>query len=855
MSATWLLATRPWRAKPLRVVLCLFAVILAVGLVTGLGMAMDSLRGSIEHGIAQVVGRSDISIRPSGGATHNRLQMDLVNRLRADPDIILVAPRLELPVGTLQGEDSVWVTAIGVELPYDRQMRPMRLHAGHELTGVPGEIIVDFDYAERYKLNPGDKVAIRTGPGERRQATIAGITIKPELQLMQRNYIHMRADEMVMDTDLGAGYTVIDIAFKPGVSAEAYAERMVKESQGLLQPQVGTGQRTKLQQALGEFNKVIWLVAALCALCSAVIIGSTLLVGIQERIRQYGMLLCIGAPRPTLGRILLIEAGMLTGVGLALGIPLGALVTWLILRQFPELFSIYAISQTTIIMAMANGILAVLLGSMIPMFQLNRVQPMAAVRTAATPTRRSLPQWAAVVGLGCIALQIALWQIPGREWKFWSYLTAGIPLIFVGYTLLGPLLMHVLERPVSYLLARYLGMPAALLRHAWTATPWRLMGMMAALMLGVTFYTTIHQRSAGLMAAWQFPSRFPDMLMFNATPLSPTRVEQFRAKQTEIQTLVPVGLLGANLDKVLFRMGGGKDEEHTNFVFIEPESFRTIMELEFIRGNPDEAWAKMNAGGHILVAREFYIARQIDVGHVITLQDTKGQPVDFTVAGVISSPGFDIAKSYFDLRWAARDAAIGSVLGSSKDAYEKLGARGYNFMLCNLKKGVDGAAIKRDFTRQGLQVTSVVEMKKHIEGMVARIVSILSLVAIIGMAAASLGVSNMVVASLHARRYELGVLRAIGAGRGQLLRLIIAEIALVALTASVLGCITGMHYVFMGTRLDRIFLGFPTEFMISPGPMLLASGITMVLAWLASLWPAWRAVSTAQRAILAAGRG
>ena len=58
-----------------------------------------------------------------------------------------------------------------------------------------------------------------------------------------------------------------------------------------------------------------------------------------------------------------------------------------------------------------------------------------------------------------------------------------------------------------------------------------------------------------------------------------------------------------------------------------------------------------------------------------------------------------------------------------------------------------------------------------------------SLVAVLNMLIASLGVANVIINSVEQRRYELGVLRAVGGHRGMLARMVAAEAVLIAIAA------------------------------------------------------------------------
>jgi len=461
------------------------------------------------------------------------------------------------------------------------------------------------------------------------------------------------------------------------------------------------------------------------------------------------------------------------------------------------------------------------------------------------------------VGAMALLVQVALWQIPQRDVRLWTYLIVGIPLVFTGYALLGPAILVVLERVAYRVLAAALGLRAPLLRQAWSRTPWRAGAMIAALMIGITLFTTVRERGRQLITAGSFQQEFPDLMLYRIFGTPPDAVRIMGGKIPEIAALSPVAAFPVRFRKAPFRLGPLLPEDSTLFVASDPANFRQLIKLEFLQGDPDRAYAQLEAGNAVFVSREYQAARGIGVGDTITLETAAGQAVDFTVAGVVRSPGMDIAKHYFDVGAAFRDKAVNSVMGSTADARKYFGQDRVNLAMANVRPGANVPAVRNAIERFGWQTASAVEMKERIALVVQRFVDALSVLALAAMGIASLGVANMVIASVYARRYEFGILRAIGAGRGQLLRLVLAEASLIALTAGALGAITGLHYAFMAARVDRLFLGFNTDFLawyMAWRPLLCGVAITLPLAWLAALVPAWRGASTAQQVLLAGGR-
>ena len=82
-----------------------------------------------------------------------------------------------------------------------------------------------------------------------------------------------------------------------------------------------------------------------------------------------------------------------------------------------------------------------------------------------------------------------------------------------------------------------------------------------------------------------------------------------------------------------------------------------------------------------------------------------------------------------------------------------------------------------------------------------------SVVAIGAMLVACLAVANLIIAGVQARRFEFGVLRAVGAQRGLLARLVIGEALVIGLSACVLGTFMGMQGGWGGQKLYQIVIG------------------------------------------------
>ncbi|MCA9288089.1 MAG: ABC transporter permease, partial [Phycisphaerales bacterium] len=105
------------------------------------------------------------------------------------------------------------------------------------------------------------------------------------------------------------------------------------------------------------------------------------------------------------------------------------------------------------------------------------------------------------------------------------------------------------------------------------------------------------------------------------------------------------------------------------------------------------------------------------------------------------------------------------------------------------------------------------------------------------------------------RRFEFGVLRAVGAQSGLLVRLVLGEALLIALSASVLGTLMGIQAAYAGTRLHALLFGILIH--LRPPIGAIAAGWAFVFALtLAAAAPSVRRLARREpRELLAAMRG
>ena len=158
-----------------------------------------------------------------------------------------------------------------------------------------------------------------------------------------------------------------------------------------------------------------------------------------------------------------------------------------------------------------------------------------------------------------------------------------------------------------------------------------------------------------------------------------------------------------------------------------------------------------------------------------------------------------------------------------------------------LAPDADAAAV-RDVLQQRLagfpsvQVVDRTDLKDQIDSQFDRVFGFVYALLALAVVVAFLGIVNTLALSVHERRREVGLLRAVGTGRGQLRAMVILESVLIAVLGGLVGVALGVAY---GALLQRSLASQGVSTLAVPvGQLALFIAAALVGGFVAALWPA-----------------
>ncbi len=603
-------------------------------------------------------------------------------------------------------------------------------------------------------------------------------------------------------------------------------------------------------------------------LAACFIIFSTLSMGVSERTRQLAVLRAVALTRAQVARLIAVEALVLALLGWLGGLLAGqgllAVAAW----SKPDLFTRGAGPGTFAVLLSGVGAFSgALLAAIGPGWTASRIDVVAALAARPAGSDRSWVWKAGLAGLGLVSLSPLLLEVaplPDRP-RMVLFGVLGCPALAAGCLLLCPALIVLVERLLGPVLALVLGVPAQLLRSQLASNLARTVGTTAALTIGLGLFITIQVWGYSMLGPFLPGAWAPDALVSISTCITTDEVVRARALPGVLRLdALAVEQVRLADDITGSRSKGESVVRQDNVILLglddvrpeDPAARGDLFALTFVEGSRDEAFARLAQGGHVIVPDHFVRTTGVGLGQtfkVIHPADPM-QTLQYTIAGVVSLPGWHFVTKDAGLRRRFPRAA--ALLFTGLDGLRRdyaLSADRVDLLGFQLAPGTDEAALRaglapiviphlaRKTPGDGLSIMTPGRVGGDLQARTDGILWGASQLPLITLLVTSLGVVNAIVASVRARRWELGVLRAIGVTRSTLVRMVLAEAILVGVVACALSLAFGFGASWSGVAVAQylsFFGGLAPPMVVPWRPLLGGVGATLGLCLLAGLWPA-----------------
>jgi putative ABC transport system permease protein len=484
--------------------------------------------------------------------------------------------------------------------------------------------------------------------------------------------------------------------------------------------------------------------------------------------------LAIGAAASVLG--LLAGLGIATALGAlfdaALDLPSGDLV----------------LATRTVALALGVGIGVTLLAAVVPALRATRVPPVAALRTDALTApergRRRAPAIAAGVSLlGLVSLLQGLFGA-GPAASRLGALAGGAVLLFVGVALVARSVVRPFAGAIGRPIARAFDEPGRLARENAMRDPARMASTAAALMVGLGLVVFVAVFAAGLKTSI---TGSLDQLIRADVVITATGFQPLPPNAQEAVRSVPevYAAVGQYLDRI--QVDGKPVNQMTDEVNgVEARILQAVYRPEWVGGGTDALIGRLR-GDRALVEEQFAKTHGIAVGDRFDIQTPSGGRATLKAIGEYRDPQI-LSGILVDLPLFERVSALHDP---------------FAFMVATAP-GSDRAQVQQQITAalnrfQTAEVRSDVQYRDLINEQVNQIVYLLYALLAMSLVISLFGIANSLFLAVHERTREFGLLRAVGATRRQVRRIVRYESVITAVIGALLGTAIGVIFAALTT--------------------------------------------------------
>ena len=784
------------------------------------------------------------------------------------------------------------------------------------------EAVISNQSAEQLQIALGDEVLVIFGTKEYRLKIIGVVAQTSSPPTMQKKsstgrpmmtgpgatlgpaasalYVPMPLAEKIMRQS--GKVNLVNIKLREGAGVAEFRSRWIPQV-AQVEPAILLVGVDDLKSAMDEgmmaanAKKQAWAATGMSLLAALFIVFTTLSMGVNERVRQFAVMRAVGLTRLQVACVIGVESLVLALIGWGGGLLAGWGLLTIISHAKPELFTNGASLGTWCVMLTgASALGGALVAAIFPAWRATAVQPLEAMspRRATRPSMK-LSVLAGVAGLALIAVNpLLVYVMPIADAaRYGIYEAVGCTSMAVGFLLLSPLAIIATEAVLGPAIARLVGLDSRLLRSQLASNLWRTLGTTVALSVGLGLYVSMMVWGYSMLEPFKPGNWAPDMLVaFQLGGLPDTEIDAVRRVKGVIpEQCIPLAVEQPRLaGDITGSQQGNSVTRQDNVIMIglDPDTAfggaEPLIGAEFVQGTREEAVAKLKQGRYCIVPDHFLKATGLKIGDRFGVlpPEKPDRPVEYTIAGAVSLPGWHWMTKFSGLRRrSGRSAAM--VFARYDDVRRDFDIRQTNFFWMNVDKDVGVAnvatamqpiadrnvgerqpvngqgtwAVGAKMFGQSLRVSTPDEVRERILNRADDMIWSMCQLPLITLLVTSLGVINTVMASVRARRWEMGVLRSLGVTRSGLFRMILAEGLLIGLVACLLSLAFGVLAGWCGTGISQyvsFFGGMATPLIVPWSKLAIGFSATLALCLAAALWPAISTGRAEPLTLLQAGR-
>jgi len=817
----------------------LLAVVFGVAFLSGTLLLGDTLSANFDSLFVQANGSTDVVVRSATKVSDaqgqsNRASVDasVVKEVEDVEGVAAAVPYVE-GFGQLVGRDGNKIGGGGPPTRAGNWITVPSLNPYHLVEGrapaADDEVVINRGAAKTGDLHVGDTTTLFTP--QPMQVRIVGISTFGSADGFGTSTfsgLTLDAAQRVL-TDSPNHLTEVRVEADPGVSPDVLASRISAVLPSNVQAITGTELAAENYAQidsgfLGVVRNGLITFAVVALLVAAFSIFNTFSILVTQRSREAALLRALGATRRQIITTSAIETLAVGLVGSAIGWVAGVGLAGLLKAVFDSFgFALPAggleFKSTSTAIAVAAGVVATFMAGVLPSVRGSRIPPVAALRDLEVEppvvTRRRAAIGVAIVGSGAAAVIGAVWGLNG------GLVTLGALMCLVGAVVLGPVIARPAAIAIGRPIAMLRGLTGSLARQNAMRHPRRTAATAAALMVGVSVVAlfTVFADSIKASAA----KGIDDTLTADVVVDTPGYGGQTGASGFAPALAREIAAVPGVHSATGVRGGDALINGSTHAITIaDPATLGDVLDLDVRNG----AVASLDTST-IAVSDDVAKSDGMQPGSSLAITYPDGTTASLTVAAVYDHTSVVGDYLLAPAAWSPHSAqAIDRLVLVKLDANANDAAA--RSQIADVARTYGDPRVQ---TLAGYR-TSATEGVNTILGLIYVMLSLAIVIAL-------MSIANTLSLSVHERRRELGLLRAVGQTRRQARSMVRWESVIIATFGTVGGIVLG---TFLGWgRVEASSSATITVFSVPPVQLAVILVVGALAGTLAGIRPARRA--------------
>ena len=603
---------------------------------------------------------------------------------------------------------------------------PYALQSGHWIDPTQADLreaVISSEYAKQLKAGLGDQLDIAGPQREVLQLKIVGVIEQrkalppppplpgthpprgaplPRGPAVEAVYVPLALAETF--ARISGQYDLFGIALKPGYKAAEFENKWSE----LLEQQSPIARLQSLKDVEQELSESVasetvrgqaWMATGISLLAALFIIFSTLIMGVEERIVQLGMLRAIACTKSQVAGMIVLESLLLGLIGWCGGLLAGWSLLALLTSWKPELFPQGAtVGYWSVALSGVCAIGGALVASWLPAWRATRVKPLEAMVPQSSKPYQQFPWLATAVGVALVAVNpVILFYVPMTDSvRLIAASVVGFPCLGLGFILLAPAMIAITEKLLTPVVCTVFATDPRLLATQLTSNLWRTLGTTIALTLGLGLFIAMQTWGYSMLAPFVPGDWVPDaVVMMNPIGIPISEINSVRSIKgvdgprslacIAEQTKFASDVTGAEIRATTSR------QDNCIVAGVDPDlaigGEKPVFEFHYVRGTRDEALLKLKQGRYCLVPDAFERESGLTVGDKFGVipPNHPEQVVEYEIAGVVAMVGWHwMSKVGLRNRDGGRAAAM--MIAALESGPKRHGCSAYQCLLVELRR-------------------------------------------------------------------------------------------------------------------------------------------------------------------------